>query len=228
MFPFNLLVVLAISGESLINDIVNSVTNLVMQLGYVGIFTAALIETLFPIIPSELIFPLAGYVVQSQNLGIGQAIMFGFIGSIGSTIGAIIIYYLSLKLGRRVILKIGKYILINEEKLHKSEIWFDKYGKIAVLLGRLAPGVRELISVPAGLARMNIVHFIIFTFIGSFLWSLSLTLIGFYLGDAWDEFSTKSSKAFHIIAIIIIISILSVLIYKFLKKRKEKNQIEKN
>jgi membrane protein DedA with SNARE-associated domain len=228
VFPFNLLVVLAISGESLINDIVNSVTNLVMQLGYVGIFTAALIETLFPIIPSELIFPLAGYVVQSQNLGIGQAIMFGFIGSIGSTIGAIIIYYLSLKLGRRVILKIGKYILINEEKLHKSEIWFDKYGKIAVLLGRLAPGVRELISVPAGLARMNIVHFIIFTFIGSFLWSLSLTLIGFYLGDAWDEFSNESSKAFHIIAIIIIISILSVLIYKFLKKRKEKNQIEEN
>ena len=108
MFPFDLLVVLAISGESLINDIINSVTNLIMQLGYVGIFTAALVETLFPIIPSELIFPLAGYVVQSQNLGIGQAIMFGFIGSLGSTIGAVVIYYLSLKLGRRVILKIGK------------------------------------------------------------------------------------------------------------------------
>jgi membrane protein DedA with SNARE-associated domain len=227
VFPFNSIIVFALGGESFLNDIVNSLSNLIMQLGYAGIFTAALVETLFPIIPSELIFPLAGYVVQSQNLGIEQAIMFGFIGSIGSTIGAIIIYYLSLKLGRKVILKVGKYILINEEKLHKSEIWFDKYGKIAVLLGRLAPGVRELISVPAGLSKMNIFHFTLFTFVGSFIWSLSLTLIGFYLGDAWDEFSNKSSKAFHIIAIVIIISILSVLIYKFLKKRKEKNQIEK-
>ncbi len=162
------MITLAITFTNLINDTVNSVTNLILHLGYIGIFTAALAETLFPIIPSELIFPLAGYVVQSQNLGIGEAIMFGFMGSLGSTIGAIIIYFLSLKVGRRVILKIGKYILINENKLHKSEIWFQKYGKVAVLLGRLAPGIRELISVPAGLSRMNLIHFILFTFIGFF------------------------------------------------------------
>ena len=182
---------LTISFSTIIDDTVNSVTNLILNLGYLGIFTAALVETLFPIIPSEVIFPLAGYVVQSQNLGLGQAIMFGFIGSLGSTIGAIIIYFISLKVGRRVILKIGKYILINENKLHKAEVWFQKYGKLAVLLGRLAPGIRELISVPAGLSRMNLFPFILFTFIGSFLWSISLTMIGFYLGDAWDEFSQE-------------------------------------
>ena len=218
---------LAITFTTLINDILNSVTNLILNLGYIGIFTAALAETIFPIIPSELIFPLAGYVVQSQNLGIGQAIMFGFMGSLGSTLGAIIIYFLSLKVGRVVILKIGKYILINETKLQKSEIWFQKYGKVAVLLGRLAPGIRELISVPAGLAKMNLIPFILFTFIGSFLWSLSLTMIGFYLGDAWDEFSQESSKAFHVISIIIIISITAILVYKLIIKKRRRNNQQK-
>lgn len=222
------MITLAITFTSLINDIVNSVTNLILHLGYLGIFTAALVETLFPIIPSELIFPLAGYVAQSQNLGIGQAIMYGFTGSLGSTIGAIIIYFLSLKVGRIVILKIGKYILINESKLQKSEIWFQKYGKVAVLLGRLAPGIRELISVPAGLAKMNVIPFILFTFIGSFLWSLSLTMIGFYLGDAWDEFSQESSKANHIISIIIIISIIAILVYKLIIKKKRINNQQKD
>lgn len=218
------MITLAITFTTLINDILNSVTNLILNLGYIGIFTAALAETIFPIIPSELIFPLAGYVVQSQNLGIGQAIMFGFMGSLGSTLGAIIIYFLSLKVGRVVILKIGKYILINETKLQKSEIWFQKYGKVAVLLGRLAPGIRELISVPAGLAKMNLIPFVLFTFIGSFLWSLSLTMIGFYLGDAWDEFSQESSKAFHLISIIIIISITAILVYKLIIKKRRNNQ----
>ncbi len=220
------MITLAITFTNLINDIVNSVTNLIIHFGYIGIFTAALAETLFPIIPSELIFPLAGYVVQSQNLGIGQAVMFGFIGSLGSTIGAIIIYFLSLKVGRKVILKIGKYILINENKLQKSEKWFQKYGKVAVLLGRLAPGIRELISVPAGLAKMNLISFILFTFIGSFLWSLSLTMIGFYLGDAWDEFSEESSEAFHVVALIIILSITAILIYKLIIDKKRRNNKE--
>ena len=215
------------SLSTFINDTVNLITDLILHLGYLGIFTAALIETIFPIIPSELIFPLAGYVVQSQNLGIGQAIMYGFMGSLGSTLGAIIIYFLSLKVGRAIILKIGKYLLINENKLHKSEVWFQKYGKIAVLLGRLAPGIRELISVPAGLAKMNLIPFILFTFIGSFLWSLSLTMIGFYLGEAWDEFSHESSEVFHIVAIIIIVSIIAILVYKIVIKKMRNNNNNK-
>ena len=227
MIIYNFLIILAISFTSAIDDLINSVTNLIYNLGYFGIFTAALIETLFPIIPSELIFPLAGYIVHSQNLGIEQVVMFGFMGSLGSTLGAIIIYLIALKVGRRIVLKIGKYILISESKLEKSEAWFQKYGKIAVLLGRLAPGVRELISIPAGLSRMNFFEFTLFTFIGSFLWSLSLTMIGYYLGNAWDEFSQESSKAFHIISLTIIISLVLIFIFKLYKKRKRIKQKEK-
>lgn len=227
MIIYNFLIILALSFTSAIDDLINSVTNLIYNLGYFGIFTAALIETLFPIIPSELIFPLAGYIVHSQNLGIEQVIMFGFMGSLGSTLGAIIIYLIALKVGRRIVLKIGKYILISESKLEKSEAWFQKYGKMAVLLGRLAPGVRELISIPAGLSRMNFFEFTLFTFIGSFLWSLSLTMIGYYLGNAWDEFSQESSKAFHIISLTIIISLVLIFIFKLYKKRKRIKQKEK-
>ena len=175
----------------MINNILDSISNLIYEFGYLGIFIAALVETLFPIIPSELIFPLAGYVAQSQNLGIISAITFGLIGSIGSTVGALIIYTAALKVGRKVLLKIGRYFLINEKKLEKSEVWFKNHGKLAVFLGRLAPGVRELISIPAGLSRMNIIEFTFFTFIGSFIWSLSLTLVGYYLGEAWNKFSIR-------------------------------------
>lgn len=227
MIISSFLIILAISFTSIIDNLINSVTNLIYNLGYFGIFTAALIETLFPIIPSELIFPLAGYVVHSQSLGVEQAIMFGLVGSLGSTLGAIIIYFFALKVGRKIVLKIGKYILITESKLEKSEVWFQKYGKWAVLLGRLAPGVRELISIPAGLSRMNFMEFTLFTFIGSFLWSLSLTMIGYYLGNAWDEFSQESSKAFHIIALVIIISLVLIFLFKLYKKRKRIKQKEK-
>jgi membrane protein DedA with SNARE-associated domain len=224
---YSFLIILAINFTSVIDDLINSVTNLIYNLGYLGIFTAALIETLFPIIPSELIFPLAGYIVYSQNLGIENVIMFGFIGSLGSTLGAIIIYFIALKVGRRIVVKFGKYILLSESKLEKSEAWFEKYGKVAVLLGRLAPGIRELISIPAGLSRMNFIEFTLFTFIGSFLWSLSLTMIGYYLGNAWDKFSLESSKAFHIISFIIIISLILFFLFKLYKKRKRIKQNEK-
>ena len=220
MIIYSFLIILGLSFTSAIDNLINSVTNLIYNLGYFGIFTAALIETLFPIIPSELIFFFFFYIVHSQNLGIEQVIMFGFMGSLGSTLGAIIIYLIALKVGRRIVLKIGKYILISESKLEKSEAWFQKYGKVAVLLGRLAPGVRELISIPAGLSRMNFIEFTLFTFIGSFLWSLSLTMIGYYLGNAWDEFSQESSKAFHIISLTIIISLVLIFIFKLYKKRK--------
>ena len=219
MIIYSFLILLAISFTSIIDNLINSVTNLIYNLGYFGIFTAALVETLFPIIPSELIFPLAGYVVHSKSLGIEQVIMFGFAGSLGSTLGAIIIYFFALKVGRKIVLKIGKYIMISESKLEKSEAWFKKYGKVAVLLGRLAPGVRELISIPAGLSRMNFMEFTLFTFIGSFLWSLSLTMIGYYLGNAWDKFSQESSKAFHIITLIIVISLVLIFLFKWYKKR---------
>ena len=133
------------------------------------------------------------------------------IGACGSTAGAIIIYIIALKVGRLAILKLGRYTFVNDSRLRSAERWFEKYGVIAVMIGRLAPGIRELISVPAGLARMNVPKFVVFTFIGSWIWSISLTFAGYYSGQAWLAFAEKSSSIFEVIALAIIIGILVVV-----------------
>ena len=107
------------------------------------------------------------------------------IGACGSTVGALIIYTIALKVRRPAILKLGRYTFVNDSRLRSAERWFEKYGVIAVMVARLTPGIRELISVPVGLVRMHVPKFVIFTFVGSWIWSLGLTFAGYYSGQAW-------------------------------------------
>ncbi len=151
---------------------------------YPGVFLAALIETVFPPIPSEAVFPLAGYIVLKNEMSIIHVFGVGITGGAGATLGAFIIYLIALKLGRKGLAKYMKYAKINPDKLTKADKWFEKYGDKSVLLGRLVPGIRELVSIPAGIFGMNPKNFLIFTFIGSCSWSILLTGIGYYLGVA--------------------------------------------
>jgi len=154
---------------------------------YPGVFLAALIETIFPPIPSEAIFPLAGYVVLKNEMSIIHIFGVGVAGGAGATLGAFVIYFIALKLGRIGLAKYMKYAKINSDKLTKADKWFEKYGDKSVLLGRLIPGIREIVSIPAGIFRMNPKKFLIYTFIGSCSWSILLTAIGYYLGVATIE-----------------------------------------
>ncbi len=154
---------------------------------YPGVFLAALLETVFPPIPSEAVFPLAGYVVLKNELSIIHIFGVGVTGGAGATLGAFVIYLIALKLGRVGLAKYMKYAKINSDKLTKADKWFEKYGDKSVLLGRLIPGIRELVSIPAGIFKMNPKKFLIFTFIGSCSWSILLTVIGYYLGVATIE-----------------------------------------
>jgi len=151
---------------------------------YPGVFLAAFFETVFPPIPSEAIFPLAGYVVLKNEMPIIHIFGVGATGGMGATLGAFVIYLIALKLGRTGLAKYMKYAKINPEKLSKADKWFEKYGDKSVLLGRLLPGIRELVSIPAGIFKMNPKKFLIFTFIGSCSWSILLTGVGYYLGVA--------------------------------------------
>jgi membrane protein DedA with SNARE-associated domain len=224
---YNTVVILALSTTTITttvmpfsffitNDLIESITSWIANFGYPAVFLVALLETIFPPIPSELIFPLVGFTAQDKQLGIANAIGMAIVGASGSTIGAIIIYFISLKFGKVAILRFGKYVRINELKLQKAQLWFEKYGVLAVFTGRLAPGVREIISVPAGIGRMNLLKFIVFTFVGSSIWSISLTLMGYYVGKAWSKLSEQLSLTFSIIAIIVIgaISIAIIIRYK--------------
>jgi len=154
---------------------------------YPGVFLAALLETIFPPIPSEAVFPLAGYIVLQNEMPFFHVIGVGIVGGCGATLGAFIIFLIALKLGRVGLYKYIKYAKIKESSIEKADRWFEKYGDKSVIIGRLIPGIRELVSIPAGIFGMKIPKFLIYTFIGSCAWSIILTFIGYYLGVATIE-----------------------------------------
>ena len=171
------------TGHGIFGNMIEIISGWIANYGYPAVFAAALLENLFPPIPSELVFPLIGFSAQTNDLGMAGAIGMAIVGAVGSTVGAIIIYFIALKIGLPTITRIGKrYHLLSESDLKKTETWFVRHGELAVFLGRMAPGIRELISIPAGIAEMNIVRFTFFTFIGSCIWSIFLTLVGFFIG----------------------------------------------
>ena len=171
-----------------IDTFIEWVTALISDNLYPGIFLAALLETIFPPIPSEVVFPLAGYVVLKSGMSVIHIFGVGVTGGTGATIGAFFIYLIALKLGRSGLSKYMKFAKISQDKLSKVDKWFEKYGDKSVILGRLVPGLRELVSIPAGIFNMKPKKFLIFTFAGSCAWSILLTGVGYYLGVATIKF----------------------------------------
>ena len=204
-------------------DIINIITSLISSYGYLGIFIAAFAETIFPPIPSELIFPLAGFIGFKSNFTYFETFLMALSGAVGATIGAIVIYLVSLKIGRIAIVKLGKYVFVSEKKIESAERWFEKYGVYAVFLGRMAPGVRELISIPAGIAKMPFAKFVTFTFFGSLVWSLILVFSGYFLGNSWDSVSETLTDYFPIISVIVLLSMgIVILCYVYYDKRRNR------
>lgn len=209
---------------SWISNMVDTLTAWIKEYGYPALFAAALVETVIPIIPSELVFPLAGFTAYDRQLGVGHAIGMAASGALGSTVGAIAIYYASLKAGKAAIIRCGKYVRIGTKEIEKAEKWFEKHGELAVFLGRMAPGVRELISIPAGISKMNITKFIIFTFAGSLIWSIALSLAGYYGGEAWSQVSESLSSILGIIGAIMVAGIIIFIVIKWFRGHRPERQ----
>ncbi|WP_420544510.1 DedA family protein [Nitrosopumilus sp.] len=151
---------------------------------YEGIFLAALLETVVPPIPTLAVFPTAGFLASQQQIPLIGVIPMILLGATGATIGTSAIYLIALKLGRVVLLSYLNYVKVSEKKLERVEIWFEKYGDKAVFLGRMVPVMREMISIPAGLLKMKIPKFVMYTFAGSLIWSAGTILAGYYFGEA--------------------------------------------
>ena len=168
--------------------VIEFVTVLIADYLYVGVFLAALIETIIPPIPTMAVFPTAGYIASQNGLGLPELILLGILGGLGASIGSTVIYLIALKLGRNALLKYLKYVKVSEKKLVKVEDWFQKYGDKAVLFGIMIPVFREMISIPAGLLKMKLPKFLAYTILGSCGWSMTLIFIGYYFGIASVEF----------------------------------------
>ena len=171
-----------------LESIIEFVTMLMSDYLYVGVFLAALIETIIPPIPTMAIFPTAGFIASQNGLGLPELFFLGILGGLGASVGSTVIYLIALKLGRTALLKYLKYVKVSEKKLTKVEQWFQKYGDKAVLFGRMVPVFREMVSIPAGLLKMKLPKFLAYTILGSCGWSMTLIFIGYYFGIAAIEF----------------------------------------
>jgi membrane protein DedA with SNARE-associated domain len=197
------------------------ITNTMATFGYWGIGLLMFLENLFPPIPSELIMPLAGFTVGQGKMDFTLAVIAGVVGTM---LGAIPWYYIGKVLGEQRLAKImdkyGKWIGISGEEIQRSARWFNRHGSKAVLLGRLVPGIRTLISIPAGFAAMPVVPFALYSTIGTTLWVLLLTYAGYALGANYKQVEEYVGPLSKVALGLVILLFLGWLGRRWLQRRK--------
>lgn len=198
----------------MIHEIAQFITDQIFDMGYLGIFLLMLIESSFIPFPSEIVLVPAGYLASKGDMDISLILLASLLGSIG---GALINYFGALYVGRKFLLKYGKYILISEETLDKMENFFKKHGAISTFTGRLIPGIRQLISIPAGLSRMNLKVFIFYTSLGALIWSIILVALGYLIGENQELIKEYLSQ---IVTITLVCVALITAMYIYNHKRK--------
>ena len=219
--------------EALVNiiDIVehwllNFSTDVYAFMGWGGVVVLMALEsTAFPL-PSEIVMPLAGWrLILDEGLPVHWVWVAGFWGGVGSVIGSLAEYYVARAGGRPLLVRYGKYLLITRKDLDRADEWFTKRGEITILVGRLIPVVRHFISIPAGVARMHIGKFILFTFVGAFPWCVAMAWAGYLLGSRYDEIR-EFTRPFTIpIVLVILLLVLWVVWYKVREIRRESMEL---
>ena len=203
----------------MIHEIANTIVSYVGDMGYWGIFLLMFLESTFFPFPSEVIMIPAGYLAYQGEMNIYLIVLVGILGSVG---GALLNYYLAMTFGRKFILKYGKYFFIKEETLKKLDTFFAKHGEISTFTGRLIPGIRQLISLPAGLARMHIAKFSLYTAIGAGIWVVVLVAIGYVVGSNQALISEYMKSA----TLIALVCVVLIVIFYIIRNKKRKEILE--
>ncbi|HEY9637667.1 MAG TPA: DedA family protein [Coleofasciculaceae cyanobacterium] len=193
------------------------------SLGYWGIGLLMFAENLFPPIPSELIMPLAGFTVAQGKMNFTLAVIAGVIGTI---LGALPWYYAGKLVGEKRLKsladKYGKWITVSSKDIDKATRWFSRYGNKAVLLGRLVPGIRTLISLPAGLSNMPLAPFLIYSTLGTTAWVMLLTFLGYMLGDHYELVEEYLGPVSKIVLVFLIVAFIAWVVIKQQKAKRRK------
>jgi membrane protein DedA with SNARE-associated domain len=198
----------------------NLILDWISNSGYLGIIMLMTLESACIPVPSEIVMPFAGYLVfQGQQPGFEGAHLtllgITIAGAIGCTIGSIAAYAVGVYAGRPFVLKYGKYFLVREKHLLMAEKWFAKYGDAATFISRLLPVVRTVISLPAGIAKMDFKKFVFYCFMGSLPWTFMLGYVGYWLGPNWDDIVA----VFRQLDIVVVVAVIALVAWYLVKLR---------
>lgn len=182
------------------------VTDVISSFGVFGVAALMVLENLFPPIPSELILPLAGFLASRGDLpgflpALGAA-------TVGSLLGAFILYALGRRGGRPLVLRYGAVLRLKEADLDRADGWFDRYGGWVVFFGRMIPGVRSIVSVPAGMSEMSLGRFTLLTASGSAVWNALLIGAGWHLGENWQRVSGPVSSVSNVVLAVVTVAVV--------------------
>jgi membrane protein DedA with SNARE-associated domain len=184
------LIAAATNQTTELTGLVGWIADVIAALGAVGVGVLTLVEVFFPPIPSEVVLPMAGYLASQDRLGLVAAVI---AATVGSTAGSLVLYWIAGKLGvDRVAAIMRRIPLMDDQDLDRARGWFDRHDRSSVLIGRLVPGVRSLISLPAGFQRMPVLPFTALTILGSALWNTALVTGGYLLGSQWRSIEQYS------------------------------------
>nr|WP_314475628.1 DedA family protein [uncultured Campylobacter sp.] len=202
----------------MLGDFINFIVQTVGEWGYAGIFLMMFLESSFFPFPSEVAMIPAGYLAHQGQMSL---VLAWCAGTAGSLAGAVFNYYLCYFFGRELVLKYGKYVGITKVKMRKFEAFFKRHGEISTFNCRLIPGIRQYISLPAGLARMNIFKFCLYTALGAGIWVAVLLAVGWYLGKNYD----KDTFSHIVVALLAAVGLLTALYIFYVKRLSKKSKI---
>jgi len=201
--------------EQLILDFVRHVYQVI---GWPGVVLLMTIESACIPLPSEIIMPLSGWMlIADRGLGVGYIVLAGFCGAAGNIVGSVIAYWVGARGGRPFLNRYGKYLLISQHDIELADRWFDRYGDRIMFFSRLLPIVRTFISFPAGIARMNTGRFLLYSFLGSLLWSTGLAYGGYVLGQNW-EYIREVIRPFDIPILVVFLVLVVIFVWRRLKR----------
>jgi membrane protein DedA with SNARE-associated domain len=180
----------------------------ISTLGYGGVVLLMAIESACIPLPSEIIMPFAGYLVYTGRFNLWAV---GVAGAFGCVVGSLVAYWVGVYGGRPLIEKYGRYLLVSHQDLDLADRWFARYGEFIVFASRLLPVIRTFIAFPAGVARMNLPRFVLYTFLGSLPWCIGLAYVGQLLGEQWDKNETLKAWFHRFDFLIGIIGVIAVV-----------------
>lgn len=208
--------ILASGGEPT-TGVAGWAVDMMERLGVVGAGLAIALENLFPPVPSEVILPLAGFTASRGEFDLAAVII---ATTLGSVVGAAILYYIGALIGRDRLRAIVDWLpLVKLDDVDRAEAWFDRHGRKAVFFGRMIPIFRSLISIPAGLERMGIVTFLALTTAGSLIWNSIFIIAGYRLGERWDEVEQYAGIFQKIVIVLVVIAALAFVIMRIRRRR---------